>query len=300
MLAITGCSGLVGHYLCDELVARGIPFKLLGRSVNNKSLPISSSFCFYDLSKPIDNSLRLFLEDVDIFIHLAALLPSSGSHLIDFFSLNSVASKNLFDLCSEVGVRNFIYFSSANLLSPLENGIVSTDSNYSFSLRQAPYLSSKIAAELLLLNSHGLTDLSIVRPSSIYGHNVRSGLFRNIYNSFTQSKPIRLTHNGLWSADYIYAGDVAKCLVSLIEQRTPGIFTLGSGIASSIHQVAKSFASILSVDEDLIILEPFAEDQTTIGSLPSVSSNQVTSLLGRKPFSLVEGLRHAIGTYASF
>lgn len=300
MLAISGFSGLVGHYLCDELVARGIPFKLFGRSNNKNFESVGSTFCFYDLTQPPDSSLRFFLEDVDVVIHLAALLPSSDNNLIDYFSCNSVATKSLFDLCSEVGVRSFIYFSSANLLNPHENGVVSSDSNYSFSLRQAPYLSSKIASELLLLNSSSPTNLSIVRPSSVFGHNVRFGLFRNIYNSFVHSKPVRLNQKGLWSADFIYAGDVAKCIVKIIEESISGVFTIGSGNASSILQVAKSFASVLGVEEDLIILEPCTEDLSFIGSLPAVSRDQAYSLLGRQPLSLTEGFRHAITTYGYF
>lgn len=301
MLAISGSSGLVGYYLCVELVARGIPFKLLGRSTcNNNFLSMSTSFCFYDLSRPIDSSLRLFLEDVDIFIHLAALLPGSDNVLSDYFYCNSVASKSLFDLCSDVGVKNFIYFSSANLLRPSENGIVTSDSNYSLSLRQAPYLSSKIAAELLLLNTHSRTDLTIVRPSSVFGYNVRFGLFRNLYDSFMQSKTVRLKQNGLWSADFVYAGDVAKCLVRIIDDSISGVYNIGSGKVSTIHQVAQSFASILCNNDDLIVLEPPSEDPALIHSLPAVSCDQASSLLERKPLSLADGLRHAISTYGCF
>lgn len=300
MLAISGYSGLVGHYLCDELIARRIPFKVLGRNSYNKFSLASPPFCFYDLAKPLETSLESFLDNVDTLIHLAALLPDSSSNPADYLSCNAVASKCLFDLCSGVGVRRFIYFSSANLLSPQDNGIVSSESNYSFTLRQAPYLSSKIAAELLLLNSTSSTDLSIVRPSSVFGHNVRGGLFRNIYNSFVKSQPVRLGQRGLWSADFIYAGDVAKCLMKIIEDSNSGIFTIGSGSVCSIHQVAKSFASVLGVDQDLIILEPSAADPSAIDSLSPVSSDQAFSLLGRKPLLLAEGLQHAISKYGCF
>lgn len=299
MFAITGYSGLVGRYLCDALVSNCIPFKLLGRNPIHDPPYDTAPFCFYDLSVTSSEKLHSFLDDVDVFINLAALLPNNHSGIGDYFSCNAFAPKFLFDVCSEVGVDKFIHASSANLLRP-SDGVVTSDSTYSFELRQPSYLSSKIAGELLLMNSPGKTNLFIVRPSSIYGFGMRNGFCRHVYDSFLQSKSVRLVQNGLWSADFIYAGDVAECILGLVDNVTPGIFNLGSGCVSTMHSVAQSFASLAGVDEDLIVLEPFEDDSPAVGSLPAVCSDQVISLLGRSPLLFDQGLNHAILTYGSF
>lgn len=299
MLALSGASGLVGRYLCDELLDNGIPFKLLGRTFVD-SPPFSSvPFCFYDLTCSPSDSLRSFLQDVDVLINLAALLPNIACSHLDYFSCNSVAPKLLFDLCSDLGIGKFIHLSGANILQPVD-GLVSSNSNYSSTLRQPSYLSSKIAGELLLLNSSAVTDLYIVRPSSIYGYSVRSGLFRHLYDSLSQSKSVTLSHRGLWSADFIYAGDVAKCILGLLENVEPGVFNLGSGSVTTIHKVARMLVSLIGVKEDLIVLDPCSDDSALLGSLPAISCDQVFSLLGRQPFSLEEGLNHSISTYGTF
>jgi len=297
MLALSGATGLVGRYLCNELIAKNIPFKLLGRDIAFSS--DRSSFYFFDLSQPLDKSLYTFLEDVDIVIHLAALLPSSSSQLADYFLCNSFASKALFDLCSDVGVSRFIYLSGANLMEPVD-GVVTTSSPYASRLRHPSYLASKMAGELLLLNTDSSTDLLIIRPSSIYGYNIKSGLFRTLYDSFVLSKSVRLSGNGLWSADYIYAGDVCECIISAIENSATGTLTLGSGTASTILQIARTFTSLLGVEDDLIFLEDSDVSSIPLDCLPIVSNEQVVSLLGRNPLSVSEGLNHAIASYGSF
>jgi nucleoside-diphosphate-sugar epimerase len=299
MLALSGATGLVGRYLCNELIVNNIPFKRLGRDVGNIFPSDRSSFFFCDLFRPLENSLYTFLEDVDIVIHLAALLPGSSFQLADYFYCNSVASKALFDLCSDVGVSRFIYLSGANIMEPLD-GVVTASSPYASKLRHPSYLASKMAGELLLLNTNSSTDLLIVRPSSVYGYNMRSGLFRNLYDSFSLSRPVRLSGNGLWSADYIYAGDICSCILQAIEKSATGALTLGSGTASTIHQIAKSFASLLGVEDDLILLEDYDDNSIPLGCLPIVSSEHVVSLLGRNPLSVSEGLKHAISSYGSF
>lgn len=296
MLALSGASGLVGRYLCAELLANGIPFKLLGRTSFDFEPLNSVPFCFYDLTLPPPDSLRSFLQDVDVLINLAAILPNPLSCHLDYYLSNSVAPKLLFDLCADLGVSKFIYLSSANILRPV-GGLASANSHYSLTLRQPSYLSSKIAGELLLLNSSAATDLYIVRPSSIYGYGIRSGLFRHLYDSLSQSSSVTLSHRGLWSADFVYAGDVAKCIAGLLDNVEPGVFNIGSGSVTTTHAVAQSLVSLIGVGEDLITLDTSLDDPASFGSLPAISCDHALLLLGRQPLSVTEGLNHAISTY---
>ena len=132
MLALSGASGLVGRYLCNELLAHQIPFKVLGRSPVATLRGLNIPFCFFDLSLPIEeDSFRSFLDGVDCFVHIAALMPHPSRQVIDYYLSNSVASKGLFDLCSKTGVDHFIYLSGSNILQPID-GVVTRQSSYSF------------------------------------------------------------------------------------------------------------------------------------------------------------------------
>ena len=298
MLVLSGASGLVGRYLCDDLLARQIPFKVLGRSPASFLQELNIPFCFFDLSLPFQDEylVRSFFEGVDCLIHIAALMPHPSRKLTDYYLYNSVASKVLYDLCSESGVNHFIYLSGSNILQPID-GVVTRHSCYSCSLRHPPYLSSKIAGELLLLNSSSATKLTVLRPSSVYGSGIRTGLFRNLYDSLARRTPLALSHNGLWSADFIYAGDVAKAILRLIDNSVSGVFNIGSGVSSCSFDVASNLVSVLGADDDLIVLEPFDGDPNSIGSLPVVSVDQFHCLMGHYPMSLSEGLDHAFREY---
>ena len=296
MFALSGASGLLGFYLCSELLSRGIPFKVLGRAPFVHRDMSSIPFCFCDLSQKLDvDSLSLFLDDVDTFIHLAAVTPYSSTHLIDYYSANAVMPKMLFDLCAPLEIGHFIYLSGSNIMKPV-NGFVDNGSSYSTALRHPPYLSSKIAGELLLLNSSSSTKLSILRPSSLYGYSIRSGLFRRVYDSLSRGIPFTLASGGQWSADFIYAGDVAQVIAHLAEHSIPGVFNIGSGVASTAYDVVKNFITILELSHDLINFESVSSfDPST--SLPPVSVDHFCHLIGTLPLSLTEGLEHAFEHY---
>lgn len=296
MLAITGSSGLIGRYLCDSLISRDIPFKILGRNLPNINGLTPDRIFPFDLSQELDESLYSFLTGVDVVIHLAALMPSPGNEIIDYYLCNSVAPKSLLDICIQSGVRQYIYMSGSNFMQPV-NGLVTGDSPYSLSLRHPPYLTSKMAGELMILNTPSPSILTIVRPSSVYGHGIRNGLFRNIYDSFINQLPVSLSNEGLWSADFIYAGDIARVILHLINTSMPGVFNIGSGISRTSLDVAQTFANLLSVDHDLIHCRPSDPGLASVGSLPIVSSDQFEALLGHLPLSLEQGLDHAFQQY---
>ena len=121
-----------------------------------------------------------------------------------------------------------------------------------------------------------------------------------MYDSLACGRPVTLSCNGLWSADFIYARDVARAIIRLIENSMSGVFNIGSGVSSSARDVASKFLSILGADEDLIVLEPFDEHCDVIGSLPIVSGDQFHGLVGHVPLSLSEGLDHAFREYEFF
>ena len=191
-----------------------------------------------------------FSQDVDVLINLAALLPNSWAQDIDYFVANAVAPSIVVCAHKQEFLSLFIYLV---LMFSAIDGLVTIDSGYSPFLRQPSYLSSKIAGELLLFNAPRKSSLYIVRPSSVYGHGVRSGIFRYIYDSFLHLRPVTLANFGLWSADFIYAGDVAKSILSLLDNIKPGVFNLGTGSVSSIHEVSQLFSLLMGADERLIV-----------------------------------------------
>ena len=152
MLALSGASGLVGRYLCYELIARQILQSIGSIACLNLARSKYTFLFFFDLSLPIEESLFRSFLTVLIVLSILRLMPHPSRRLIDYYLSNSVASKALFDLCSDSGVDHFIYLSGSNILQPID-GVVTHQSSYSSNLRHPPYLSSKMAGELLLLNS---------------------------------------------------------------------------------------------------------------------------------------------------
>ena len=86
-------------------------------------------------------------------------------------------------------------------------------------------------------------------------------------------------------------------MLRLINTAVTRVYHIGSGVASSVHDVALDLAILLDADHDLISLAPPDPEHPPDVPLPLVSPQQTISLLGRRPLPLSEGLAHAFKTY---
>ena len=197
-ILITGSEGFVGSKLQTELLSFGHNVYITDR-VDSKKENYYKFNLGYD---PIHSFIKNFKNlEIDIVIHLAA---AKGDFMLsedDFYRDNISATKAIVEILEVINVQNVIHYSTVSVYG--HNNILK-DENAELKPNN-PYGLTKLKSEKLLLDwqrKHN-TNLTILRPSVIYGENN----YANMYNLLAMlSKKIPIT---------IGSGNYIKSLIAL-------------------------------------------------------------------------------------
>jgi UDP-glucose 4-epimerase len=170
VVALTGATGFIGHYLLSELPKRGYRLRVLLRRPS--AVPLTSaSAVIGDLMHA--QNMSQALADVDAVIHSAGIAQGmSGVPEDDYRLLNTEATLRLAQAAQRVRVRRFVFLSSIRAQCGPVAEAVQTEA-----MVPRPtdaYGRSKLAAE------QGLASLDIdwvaLRPVLIYGPGVKGNM----------------------------------------------------------------------------------------------------------------------------
>ena len=100
---------------------------------------------------------------------------------------------------------------------------------------------------------------TILRIATPYGEN-HTSFINNIIFSLKEDIPIKLHEGGHHAADFIYIEDIVNATLKTIDRKFKGVFNIGSGIRTTILEVANIIVEILNVNRDLIEIEPLQGD----------------------------------------
>jgi nucleoside-diphosphate-sugar epimerase len=109
-VAVTGGTGFCGKKVVSQLLSIGCNVTVLGRS--DEALSDGVTFVPFDLYNA-DALATDALNDVDVFVHMAALVHQKGADSDTFLKMNVEATKQIFERCAKAGVKDFVFFSSA-------------------------------------------------------------------------------------------------------------------------------------------------------------------------------------------
>jgi len=293
---ITGAAGFIGSHLSERLVRLGAMVKAFIRynSMNSYGL-------IEQIPKDIRENIKIFagditdetsifnaITDVELVFHLAALpsIPYSFISPHHVFSVNIYGTFNVLLAAKTCGVSKIVLASSA-----------SANEKRPF---LSPYVTSKAAMEKIGLGFHqGLdTSVSIIRLFNNYGP--RQSARAVIPTIISQSLVRDDVYLGALEPrmDFNYVSDTIEAFLRATENsNTQGkVLTWGTGIYTSIEQVAKMIFSIIG-RKDLHIVTDEGRVRPYPGSMPSLKDDILSTrkLLNFAPkFSLQEGLQRTI------
>lgn len=301
MIGITGGSGLIGSHLVSLFLKESIHFSSFG--LNRLTSSPLESFHSLDLNEFSIDDLRSNLDGIQSFIHLAALLPYATDH--DYIETkllletNASASFGLLHACREAGVGKFIYLSSASIMRSMSQSITST-SFFSSSLHSPAYSVSKLAGELLCWNQRSNDfNVTILRPASVYGYGMRSGVVKKFIESILADAKVSIYGDGSWASDLVYVEDVAGIILHSLRNDLSIPLNIGTGILTSIHLLAITICELCNKSASLVCLEaPLSAGLPSVG-LPPVDPSEVESFMGRKMLGIRDGLSRMIYQYQS-
>jgi UDP-glucose 4-epimerase len=239
---VTGAAGFLGKYLVRALQGLEYDVVALVRTLPPVSDRAIQASAYFALSNPGLDDLVRVLEGVEVVYHLAALRPTTQVDSIrECFESNVLLSLNLLQACLSHGVKRFVYFSAGNAYSSSSNApAVEEDAIYP--TQAAPfYLGSKILAEIMVEHyrrNFGLATVSL-RISSPYGIGMQANsAVMNFIRQVQLGQSLQVHDGGQYQTDFVFVQDVIDLAVMAGRTGPAGIYNVGSGVATSMDELA--------------------------------------------------------------
>jgi UDP-glucose 4-epimerase len=236
---ITGGLGFIGSWLAKKLIEQGHYVHIVDRcsthplkTYDKARTPLEKNrFCRIDIMDM--KELRADeLKGISGVFHLAATsgLKACEENPKEAWYNNLNLTKNLLEKCTEVGVKKFIFASSAAVYGQrkvCEETAKTKPTNI--------YASTKAMAEEMLMREQDIIGV-IARFSNIYG----MGYYDKptVVSKFIDDEEITI-YGGEQTRDFVHIDDVTDALITLFFKGEKGIYNVGSGKTTSIRKLAK-------------------------------------------------------------
>lgn len=307
---VTGASGFVGKALVSQLKLQGFQVSATSRHIHSTNA--DSNYTVGDQDKNTD--WKEALTSCDIVFHVAArvhvMRDEASDPLFEFLKVNLHGTINLATTAATLGIKRFIYVSSAKV-----NGEY-TNVGATFTEADAPqpkdaYAISKWQAERALHETSQRTGMEvvIVRPPLVYGPSVKAN-FATLLKLVNIGAPLPLksVQN---SRSLVYLGNLVDALIQCATYPTAvgKTYLVSDGEAVSTPQLVHAVAEALDRPDRLfsfpvdllrgaakLVGKSAAIDRLT-QSLVIDSSKIRKELDWQPPYSMAQGLQATADWY---
>ena len=278
-ILITGGLGLLGGRLGSYFQANKHSVTLATRSnfIRSQALNMPNI-------KVVDWSSRKNLEELcksnDLIIHSAGISATEcEKNPEESIKASFMNSQKLIEASISMGVKSFIYLSSAHVYKKNMEGVIDENSP---TTNDHPYAQSHLHAESAILDSKhtGKIDVKVMRLSNCFGYPVfkNSNAWTLIANDLCRQavarKSLQLQSNINTQRDFFPIEAFCKTVNYILEENKikekQTIFNLGSGVSLTLFQLAKIIQIV---------------SKNVLGFTPSVNSLSSSNDPIFKPFS---------------
>ncbi|HEV2080926.1 MAG TPA: NAD(P)-dependent oxidoreductase [Brevundimonas sp.] len=291
-IALTGGTGLVGKAFARLALARGHRVRLMTR----KPLELDDARleqAEFDLAGTSVSADAL--AGCTSVVHLAAHIPANMADPTEAqvcFDRNAMATLRLLDAAEAAGVGRFVHTSSANAYAAGQAHPDEGAPQYPVH-RGTYYLTSKMAQELFAAHraTAGTTEVVCLRLSSVYGPGQQKGALVGMTRSLLGGQAVTLANGGRFAADFVHVDDVASALIAALGPGASGSYNVGSGVRSSMAEIADVLARCTGAAPSLIVRQDVvAEDP----GFPALDIGRARRELGYDPVGVDEGLKSLV------
>ena len=242
-ILITGGSGLVGYGL-KQIISNDNP---------NEFIFLSSKDC--DLTN-LEQTQKMFQNiKPDYVIHLAAFVGGlfrNMNYKVDMYEKNTVMNYNVLKCCHDFKVEKVISCLSTCIFPdktyyPINEDMLHDGPPHNSNDAYA-YAKRMLEIHCKAYRENFNKDFICVIPTNIYGEYdnfdpksamVIPSLIRKGY----ECNSISVWGDGSQIRDFIYAGDVARAMLHLVERKVVEPINIGSGSRTTIKEIANLVAS---------------------------------------------------------
>lgn len=269
---ITGANGFVGSNLVNLLSDTDIEIiPMVRRPINFKN-EIIADFCDSDFCRTVYS-----LPKVDTVIHLGAKVHFDVNSKKNLFVPNVLATGILANWTSNIGA--YFIFASTAITCGAKNPHITIDSEPN---PDTDYGYSKWLSEELIKMS-GVKHV-ILRIGGIFGKNGphHLGINKAIDNAFNGITPN--VYGGGEKRNYIYVYDLAKLIISCLENEIEGVHLVAGSDVNTINEMLATICNGLLHGRKPVVLEGKAGYDQVIE----------TSSIFPRGMSFEEAIRHTI------
>lgn len=259
---VVGGAGLIGSYVAEALLREDVREVVVYDNFvrgtrENLATALEDSRCsVFEHGGDIMQTdvLRTALEGADGVFHLAALWLL---HCQDFpraaFDVNIRGTFNVFEACVDAGVERLVYSSSASVYGDAVEEPMTEDHPFNF---ENFYGATKVAGEAMLRALHHRFGLSYagLRYMNVYGprqdyRGAYIAVIMRMLDSIDRGEPLVVYGDGSQAYDFVHVTDCAAANVcAMAAETTAGFYNVGTGIRTSILEVAELLLDITGSD----------------------------------------------------
>ena len=284
-VCLLGGSGFVGSAIVRHLSLAGYAVKVLTRRREaSKHLILLPNVDVLECDVMDDVALAEALKGSDVVINLIGILHNSKK--ASFKVMHAELPARLAKLCNKLGIKRLVHMSALQ---------ASTDA-------PSAYLKSKAEGEVAVLRSKRNVDVTVFRPSIIFG---RGDGFINLFASLVKLLPVILLAKPNAKFQPIYVEDVAYAFVASLDNVDtygkaydlggPKIYTLRQLVAYVADTLGKR-PVIIGLNNMLSYIQAFAmellpvklmtRDNVRSMEVDSVCVTSFPAFLGFQPVAL--------------
>jgi len=248
---VTGGAGFIGNNIVKQLLKQGhtpiVIDSLYRGNIDNISL-LDVEFHKVDI-RDFDQ-LRNILKNSDGIFHEAALtdVQESFTKQQEYIDVNVKGTENIFRIAKEFGLK-IVYASSSSVYgNPKKIPIVENSERNPIN----PYGKTKLDDEFLA-EKYSKENISIIglRYFNVYGKGQTgsyAGVITKFIDKLKQKKSPIVFGSGTQLRDFIFVEDVALAnIVAMKSNVKNGFFNIGTGVTTSIQQLAKIMIELSSL-----------------------------------------------------
>ena len=306
-ILVTGAEGFIGSYLTEYLVSNDIDVRafVLYNSFNSfgwldaidKELLSKIDIFTGDIRDP--NGIMKAMEDIDIVLHLAALIaiPYSYHSPDTYIDTNIKGTLNILQAAKKNNCQKIVHTSTSEVYGSAQ--YVPIDENHPI-IGQSPYSASKIGADQLAYSFYASFELpvAIIRPFNNYGprQSARAVIPTIITQIASGKKDI---HLGALTPtrDFTFVTDTAAGFMQIAasKQAVGEVINIGSNFEISIEELALTIADIMNVSINITTDEQrIRPDKSEVTRL-FACTNKAQRLIDWKPkFGGKEGFKKGL------
>ncbi len=257
-LLVTGGAGFIGSHFVDRFVSEGHQVWVLDnlRSGSKANLHPEATFLHLDLK---DERLAQQVGALrpDAVFHLAAQIDVRISCADPVFDAteNILATLRLIEAGLASGMTFFGFASSGGAIYG-EAAVPQSEAHPEQPMN--PYGVAKLSVDKYLhayAIQRGLRSASL-RFSNVYGPRQgakgEAGVVAVFAKMLRDGRPPRIHGDGLQTRDFVFAPDLAEAASLILRKQATGVFNLGTGIETTILDLAKGLCAAAKVDSGRI------------------------------------------------